>query len=177
MTKFSAKASNLSPIYFLLPPLWSSLGFYSHLLTWLSISTWFSLLFRVSLFFSFIFVSWKLITLQYCSGFCHTLTRISHGFTCVPHPNPPSRLPPHPTPLGHPSAPPWALAEFPLPGSLISQPMLSAPAFSHDSLRPVVPFDFLGFSILSFLTIVFFLTYLAQTYSSNCFGTAFSWIQ
>ena len=26
------------------------------------------------LFFSFIFISWRLITLQYCSGFCHTLT-------------------------------------------------------------------------------------------------------
>ena len=25
-------------------------------------------------FFSFIFTSWRLITLQYCSGFCHTLT-------------------------------------------------------------------------------------------------------
>ena len=25
-------------------------------------------------FFSFIFISWSLITLQYCSGFCHTLT-------------------------------------------------------------------------------------------------------
>ena len=25
-------------------------------------------------FFSFIFISWKLITLQYCSAFCHTLT-------------------------------------------------------------------------------------------------------
>ena len=37
-------------------------------------------------FFSFIFISWRLITLQYCSGFCHTLTSISHGFTCVPHP-------------------------------------------------------------------------------------------
>ena len=36
-------------------------------------------------FFPFIFVSWRLITLQYCSGFCHKLTRISHGFTCVPH--------------------------------------------------------------------------------------------
>ena len=39
-------------------------------------------------FFSFIFISWRLITLQYCSGFCHTLTRISHGFICVPHPIP-----------------------------------------------------------------------------------------
>ena len=26
------------------------------------------------LFFSFIFISWRLITLQYCSDFCHTLT-------------------------------------------------------------------------------------------------------
>ena len=34
-------------------------------------------------FFPFIFISWRLITLQYCSGFCHTLAWISHGFTCV----------------------------------------------------------------------------------------------
>ena len=45
----------------------------------------------------FIFISWRLVILQYCSGFCHTLTWISHGFTCVPHPDllPPS--PPHPS--------------------------------------------------------------------------------
>ena len=59
----------------------------------------------LTFFFSFIFISWKLITLQYCSGFCHTLTWISHGFTCVPHPDPPSRLLPDPIPLGLPSAP------------------------------------------------------------------------
>ena len=46
-----------------------------------------------------------LITLQYCSGFCHTLTWISHGCTCVPHLEPLSHLPPHPIPQGHPSAP------------------------------------------------------------------------
>ena len=57
------------------------------------------------LFFSFIFISWRLITLQYCSGSCHTLTWISHGFTCVPHPDPPSHLPLYPIPLGLPSAP------------------------------------------------------------------------
>ena len=56
-------------------------------------------------FFPFIFISWRLITLQYCNGFCHTLTWISHGFTCVPHPDVPSRLPLHPIPLGLPSAP------------------------------------------------------------------------
>ena len=58
------------------------------------------------LFFIYLFIfNWRLITLQYCSGFCHTLTVISHGCTCVPHPDPPSHLPPHPIPQGHPSAP------------------------------------------------------------------------
>ena len=56
-------------------------------------------------FFSFIFISWTLITLQYCSGFCHTLTWISHGFTCVPPPETPSHLPPHPILLDHSSTP------------------------------------------------------------------------
>ena len=40
-----------------------------------------------------------------CSEFCHTLKCNSHGFTCVPHPDPPSRLPLHLLPLGFPSAP------------------------------------------------------------------------
>ena len=56
-------------------------------------------------FFSFIFISWRLITLHYCSGFCHTLTWISHGFICIPYPDPPSHLPLHQIPLGLPSAP------------------------------------------------------------------------
>ena len=56
-------------------------------------------------FFSFIFISWRLITSQHCSGFGHTLTWISHGVTCIPHPDPPSHLPLHPIPLGLPSAP------------------------------------------------------------------------
>ena len=50
------------------------------------------------------YFNWRLITLQSC-GFCHTLTWISHGSTCVPHPERPSHLPPHPIPLGHPNAP------------------------------------------------------------------------
>ena len=71
----------------------------------------FSIVFLVSIylflfiFILFYFISWRLITLQYCSGFCHTLTWISHGFTCIPHPNPHSHLPLHPIPLGLPSAP------------------------------------------------------------------------
>ena len=53
----------------------------------------------------FFFFSWRLITLQYCSGFCHTLARISHGFTYILHPDPLSHLPLNPIPLGLPSAP------------------------------------------------------------------------
>ena len=33
-----------------------------------------TLIFIFIYFFPFIFISWRLITLQYCSGFCHTLT-------------------------------------------------------------------------------------------------------
>ena len=44
-------------------------------------------------FFFFFFINWRLITLQYCTGFCHTLTWISHGYTCIPHPDaPPTSL-------------------------------------------------------------------------------------
>ena len=73
-------------------------------LNWLSITLdhWYSpLFFFLFFFFKFIYFNWRLITLQYCSGFCHTLTWISHGCTCVPHSEPSS----HSIPLGHPSAP------------------------------------------------------------------------
>ena len=51
-------------------------------------------------FFSFLFYLFI-----FFSGFCHTLTCISHGYTCIPHPDPPSYRPLHPIPLGLPSAP------------------------------------------------------------------------
>ena len=63
------------------------------------------LLIYLFIYFSFIFISWRPVTTQHCSGFCHTLTWISHGVTCIPHPDPPSHLPLHPIPLGLPSAP------------------------------------------------------------------------
>ena len=50
-------------------------------------------------FFFFFYFNWRLITLQYCGSFCHTFTWISQGCTCVPHPEPPSHLPPHPIPV------------------------------------------------------------------------------
>ena len=53
-------------------------------------------------FFSFIYL-FIFFTILY--WFCHTLTWMCHGCTCVPHPEPPSHLPPHPIPLVHPSAP------------------------------------------------------------------------
>ena len=37
--------------------------------------------------------NWRLITLQYCGGFCHMLTRISYGCTCVPSSRTPLPLP------------------------------------------------------------------------------------
>ena len=68
-----------------------------------------------SLFF-FIFISWRLMTSQHFRGFCHTLTWISHGVTCIPHPDPPSHLPLHPIPLGLPSAPGLRLVSCIPPG-------------------------------------------------------------
>ena len=67
-------------------------------------------------FFKLIYFNWKLITLQYCGGSCHTLTWISHGCTCIPHPEPPSHIPPHLIPQGHPSA--LALSTLPQASNL-----------------------------------------------------------
>ena len=53
----------------------------------------------VILFLILINFNWRLITLQYCGGFCHTLTWVSHGGTCVP----PSRTALSPPLSSHPS--------------------------------------------------------------------------
>ena len=76
-------------------------------------------LFFFNVFFLFFFISWRLITLQYCSGFCHTLKWISHGFTCVPHPDPLSHLPLHPLPPGPPRAQVRTLVSCIQPGLVI----------------------------------------------------------
>ena len=54
-------------------------------------------------FFFFFFFFFFYFTILY--WFCHTSTWIRHGCTRVPQPEPPSDLPPHTIPLGHPSAP------------------------------------------------------------------------
>ena len=53
---------------------------------------WPSVIYKYS--YLFIYFNWRLITLQYCDGFSHTLTWISHRCTCVPILNTlPSSLP------------------------------------------------------------------------------------
>ena len=61
----------------------------------LSISCYFPFHFFLSFYFYFTILYW----------ICHTSTCIHHGYTRVPHPEPPSQLPPHTIPLGHLIAP------------------------------------------------------------------------
>ena len=57
------------------------------------------------LFFKFKFFFFYFTILYW---FCHTSTWIHHRYTHVPHPEPPSLLPPHTIPLGHPVHQPQA---------------------------------------------------------------------
>ena len=53
-------------------------------------------LFDLKLFF-FFSVLFFIFSWQYCGGCCHTSTWTRHGCTCVPHPEPLSHFPPHPS--------------------------------------------------------------------------------
>ena len=72
--KKNLKILKMQEVYFLMSLLFIFLNFYYY-------------------FFNFTILYW----------FCHTSTCIRHGYTRVPHPEPPSHLPPHTIPLGHPS--------------------------------------------------------------------------
>ena len=65
------------------------------------------ILFFYFIFYFFIFflnfISFFNFTIFYC--FCNISKLICHRYTCVPHPEPSSLLPPHTIPLGRPSAP------------------------------------------------------------------------
>ena len=59
------------------------------------IHTWYKPLLKKN---EFIYFNWRLITLQYFSGFCQTSIWISQGRTCVPHSEPPPTSLPIPSP-------------------------------------------------------------------------------
>ena len=61
------------------------------------------LLFKCFLYFVYLLLLFFYFTILY--WFCYASTWIHHGCTRVPNPEPPSQLPPHIIPLGHPSAP------------------------------------------------------------------------
>ena len=54
-----------------------------------------------SLFKKIIYFNWRILYLQYCGGFCHTLTWITHGYTCVSPSWTLSHLPLYSIPLGY----------------------------------------------------------------------------
>ena len=56
--------------------------------------------FPILIFFNFILFNFTILY-----WFCHISKWIRHRYTCVPHPEPSSLLPPHTIPQGRPSAP------------------------------------------------------------------------
>ena len=65
----------------------------------------------LSHFFFLIFI-FALFYFTILYWFCHTLTWIHHGCTCDPKHEPPSHLPSHNIPLGHPRAPAPSMHTF-----------------------------------------------------------------
>ena len=80
----------------------SHISFISEYSPWLNwpdeFMLFFSFFFSFFFFFNFIFKLYNIVL------FCQISKWIRHRYTCVPHPEPSSLLPPHTIPLGHPSA-------------------------------------------------------------------------
>ena len=64
----------------------------------------FKIMHSLSLIFIY-FLNFILFNFTILYWFCHISKWIRHRYTCVPHPEPSSLLPPHTIPLGRPSAP------------------------------------------------------------------------
>ena len=80
---------------------------------------WELLIFQFSFFFSFIFISWRLITLQYCSGFAIHWHESAMDLHVFPIPiSPPTSLP-IPSLWVIPVQQPWALVSCIQPGLVI----------------------------------------------------------
>ena len=82
------------------------------------------LVFHICFFFLFYYYYFFFYFTILYYWFCHTSTFICHVCTCVPHPEPPSHLPPHTIPLGHPSAPAPSLCQ-------VIHPLFYTLAFWH----------------------------------------------
>ena len=81
---------------FLMVLLWGwNNGTATSLMSLLTVYFFFPFFWNFILFFSFTILYW----------FSHISKWIHHRYTCVPHPEPSSLLPPHTIPLGRPSAP------------------------------------------------------------------------
>jgi len=100
---------------------------------------------RHTLFFAF---NWGTVDFTILYWFYHTLTWILHGYTCVPHPEPTSHLPPHPIPLGHPRAWAWStlyhasnLDWWFVSRMIIYMFQCHSPKSSHPRLLPQSPKD------------------------------------
>ena len=72
--------------------------------------------------------------------FCHTSTWIRHRCTRVPHPEPPSHLPPHTIPLGHPQLQAPALSTRPEHPKSCIKPGLAI-RFTYDNIHVLMPFS------------------------------------
>ena len=97
----------LSPIF---PPIYQFLLAYTRnagniLGTLLSLTTHQGLSYLLLLLLLLLFFNFILFNFTILYWFCHIPKWIRHRYTCVPHPEPSSLLPPHTIPLGHPSAP------------------------------------------------------------------------
>ena len=87
--------------------------------------------------FSALFLKFLIFTLFYFTilyWFCHTLTWIHHGCTCIPKHEPPSYFPLHNISLGHPHAPAPSML---YPASDIDWRFVSF----HDSIHVSMPFS------------------------------------